>query len=362
MSMDYTASSSDSNDGGPIFIVGPSRSGTAMVQSALNNHPDVHLAGETHYFDDLRPRLRDAALEGLDEMGQRLCEDYFLALAHRPYGHGGVAEKSSIQRDKLRSLAQAIGTGGDAYFAAFCRIQATSAGAVRWGEKTPRHVFRIDDLLERFPDARIICTIRDPRAMLASYRSWTHQGGFDFSADAGHEAAVERDIERARQSYNPVVHSLLLRSTASAIAAAQQRFGGTHVHVLRYETMVTEPEVSIRALANFVGVTFDAAMLEVPLHNSSFQVFNRHAGMSVESLERWRDTLPADEIAIAQRLCQSLLHSHGYPLMDVALTRREMVRAVAVVPAAGIRALRANRSRSGNLPGYLWRRMRGLIR
>ena len=45
--------------GGPVFLVGSSRSGTALLQAILNN-ADVHLAGETHYFDDLRLQLRVA--------------------------------------------------------------------------------------------------------------------------------------------------------------------------------------------------------------------------------------------------------------------------------------------------------------
>ena len=41
----------------PVFVAGPSRSGTALVRSLLNGHPDVHIASETHFFDDLRRRV-----------------------------------------------------------------------------------------------------------------------------------------------------------------------------------------------------------------------------------------------------------------------------------------------------------------
>ena len=42
----------------PIFIVGTSRSGTSMMRDIVARHPDVWIGGETHYFDDLRVRLR----------------------------------------------------------------------------------------------------------------------------------------------------------------------------------------------------------------------------------------------------------------------------------------------------------------
>ncbi len=43
----------------PIFIVGPSRSGTSMLREVLNRHPDVWITRGTHYFDDIRRRSPD---------------------------------------------------------------------------------------------------------------------------------------------------------------------------------------------------------------------------------------------------------------------------------------------------------------
>ena len=61
-----------------------------LVRSLLNGHPDVHIANETHYFDDLR---RHVANEGpLDTGDQRVAVDYFRSFTHRPYGHFGDPE------------------------------------------------------------------------------------------------------------------------------------------------------------------------------------------------------------------------------------------------------------------------------
>ena len=76
------------------FVVRASRGGTAMMRSMLNNHPAIHIAGETHYFDDLRVRLaakaRGAARPG---RGAASARTYFRALSHRPYGHAGDPEQ-----------------------------------------------------------------------------------------------------------------------------------------------------------------------------------------------------------------------------------------------------------------------------
>ena len=165
---------------GPIFLCGPSRSGTAMLRSALNGHPSVHLAGETHYFDDLRQRFEDPSSGVLSSELASEAADYFCALSHRPYGHHGDPTQGRISPQQLRERAEQLGGTGDAYFQAYCEIEAEQASKSIWGEKTPRHIFRINDILTKFPDAKVVCMSRDPRAVVASYRDWRNQGGFDF--------------------------------------------------------------------------------------------------------------------------------------------------------------------------------------
>jgi len=129
--------------GGPIFICGASRSGTSMLQAMLNRHPMMEIQGETHYFDDLRQKMAGYERASLDDVARKTCEDYFLALEHRPYGHAGDPEKSPLARPPLRDRADAIGQGADPYFEAPCRLRPESAHAQRWGAKTPRPIFRL---------------------------------------------------------------------------------------------------------------------------------------------------------------------------------------------------------------------------
>src|SRR4051794_22824414 len=150
----------------PDFVVGSSRSGTNLLRAILNKHSEVWIAAETHYFDDLRPRLGVEAAAPLSPEGRARAERYFLALGHRPYGYGGDPAQSTIDADELRALAEELGGSGDATFEAYCLLQARRRGKTRWAEKTPRHVYRIDDLLAAFPEAKVVCLIRDPRAVV----------------------------------------------------------------------------------------------------------------------------------------------------------------------------------------------------
>jgi hypothetical protein len=200
---------SDSSFQGPLFIVGASRSGTTMLRSILNRAPEIQLAGETHFFDDLRPRFADKTLSDLTEAERASCADYFRAQSIRPYGVRANPDESPLSRDDLLGPAAGMDNSVDSVFETYCRWHLSQGeGASIWGEKTPRHIFRIDDILAAFPEARILCTVRDPRAVVASYRDWKYQGGLrKAEGNADYQAAIAEDHERKKASYHIVIAS-----------------------------------------------------------------------------------------------------------------------------------------------------------
>jgi glycosyltransferase involved in cell wall biosynthesis len=128
----------------------------------------------------------------LDDHWARRCEDYLLALDHRPYGHGGDPDKSTLGRARLRAEAVARGGTGDDWYEAYCSLAALRRGRRRWGEKTPRHILRIDDIIAVHPAAQVVCLIRDPRAVVCSYRDW-----------AGSRPDLPTEQRRIARSYDP---------------------------------------------------------------------------------------------------------------------------------------------------------------
>jgi hypothetical protein len=340
----------------PLFVVGPSRGGTAMMRSMLNNHPEVSLAGETHYFDDLRVRLAAVAEAPLGPEEERQCSDYFRALSHRPYGHAGDPAQGRLSAEALRAEATRRGKGADAWFEAFCRLDG--GGARRyWGEKTPRHVFRIPEILARYPDARVICMVRDPRAIVASYRDWKNQGGFDLEKDRGHRAALAREEARAKSSYHILIQAMLWRGVANAALGARDRFGAERVRVQRYEDFVAGPAEAGAAIMAWLGLVWDESLLAVPMHNSSFSSFDEEAGISREAVDRWKAKLSRAEVAAVQDVCGSLMDRLGYARAPTGPAPGRLVP-WATLPFAVLAAARANRGRMGSLPSYILRRLR----
>lgn len=352
---------------GPLFVVGPSRSGTTMMQTVLSSHPRVALASETHYFDDLRPRVGGGPLAAMAPADRDRCLDYFRALASRPYGKGGDPERSPLTRADLRAMAERFGGHADAVFEAFCRRRGAGRdpgqGTPIWGEKTPRHVFRLAEIFAAFPRAKALAMIRDPRAAVVSYRDWQYHGGYgELETKPGFQAALEADYRRAQLSYHIVLSTLMWRATVNAALEAARRFGPERVRLLRYEDFVADPVAELAALCAWIGVDPDPAMLEVPLHNSSTAGFAPRAGISADPMERWRDRLNPRETGIIQRVAGRTLDRAGYAPVPGMGSALDLVSAYAELPGVVLRATRANRGRVGNLPAYAWRRLRAAVK
>jgi hypothetical protein len=330
----------------PIFVVGPSRSGTTLVRSILNAHPAVSIAPETHYFDDLRPRLGARAQAPLADTDVRSVERYFLALGDNVYGQETNPEQVTIDAGELRREALLLGGTADAYFEAFCRRRMRGLGKSRWGEKTPRHVFRIVEMLGLWPEARVVCLVRDPRAVVASYRDWKR----------GRPDSTAPDRFRATRSYHPVLSALLVKGAMEASEQARRRFGTERILLLRYEELVTEPERSVRALAEWLGVDYVSSMLDVPDRYGSYGDVN--GGISQAPLERWRSKLSPTEISVIQTCCRGTMEQAGYQRERVSPPLPELVRTWASVPVAVGRAGLANRKRLGNTSEYVLKRVR----
>ncbi len=341
-----------------IFICGPSRSGTAMLRSSLNAHPDVHVTLETHYFDDLRVRLENKLERPLEGADLDLALRYFLVLGHRPYGHGGDPEQSRFTAAELLAAAQAGGGTSDAMFAGFCKLEAESVGKSIVGEKTPRHVFRIDEMLAVFPDARVVVMTRDPRAIAASYRDWRNQGGFDLEQDPGHVAELEKEAQRTHASYHPATIAFLWRAQMNAASAARRRYGGNRVWIQRYEDLVAQPGVELARICTWLGLEFAPSMLSVPVHNSSYTSFDRDGGITTEAVSRWTEKLGSGEIRLVERVCGRLMTELNYPRERLTGGRVAALRLWLRWPQAVVSAISANRARSGSIGPYVWRRLR----
>lgn len=131
-----------------IFVVGCPRSGTTLLQSLLAAHPEITSFPETQFFLHL------------------WGEDLARTLTERLR----VFFSEDLKRPEFLETMQSQQSVADrvAWFTSFLDELAAENSNNIWLEKTPQHLFFIEDILRYLPEARFIHITRQPLDAIAS--------------------------------------------------------------------------------------------------------------------------------------------------------------------------------------------------
>ncbi|MFK5893311.1 MAG: sulfotransferase [Pseudomonadota bacterium] len=335
----------DSNHS-PIFVVGTPRSGTTLTAKILANHSNLFMPGETHFFDDIYSLKDDQdgiSDDKLTEICNRLYDLY--ARYYEP--------DDQLRVEKLFSSAHALQdemaecSTYEELFSSFMSMQMRYEKKVRWGNNAPRDLFSIDDILEFYPNAKIIVCVRDVRAFLLSYKGkWKVTG--------------DEHVERLKKLYHPVITSLLWKASMKLVPALKKKVPKENLVIVKYEDMVISPEKTVRYICDVIEEDYEPRMLNVMTHNSS-NVPER-GGIFSTSVDRWKTDLKPEEIKISQMLCKKQLYNLGYDLILPDSSLYKVVMNYLATPYALWRALDANKEMRGPLLPYVYKRLSALIR
>lgn len=333
-----------------------------MVQ-ILNRHPQVMIAAETHYFDDLRPRVGPATQEPPDPRSKAMAESYFAKLHSSAYGLHGTEHAESPSNPIAVDTSDDRGI--DAMFQQHCLGQAHKRGKdvndLRiWGEKTPRHVFCLSEISDAFPEARFIFMQRDPRAVISSYRDWQNHFIDPSNAGPALRQALAAEERRVQHSFSIGIAALMWRAAQNAARHGQKRLGPERLRIQKFENLLAEPHQQIARICDFLGIDPCSEMQAVERINSSYGHYGhaRDSGIDVITATDWQGRLADHESWIIERLCVGPMAAGGYvPIAKrphpIALAA-EIVRSGARIP----RAFVANRHRMGAPLAWVLRRLK----
>jgi len=273
---------------GPIYLAGIERSGTSLMYALLASHPKIAMTRRTNLWTYFYDRYGD--------LEQPANLERCLAVMSR-YKRLKVIH---IDPERLR---REFGQGGKSYGHLFALIEnhfAERQGKPRWGDKSLNTERYADEIFAAFPGARIIHMMRDPRDRYASARTrWQDMLG---RAGAG---------------------TSMWLSSARLAERNQQRYPDRYM-VLRYETLVTAPEETLRAVCAFVNEEYSPEMLTMHgaprlLEKGSNSSYGRRepGRISADSLGRYRQVLSQKEIAFIQAFAGRQMRTFSYPLDEI---------------------------------------------
>ena len=182
----------------PVFVMSSVRSGSTLLRVVLDSHSQIHSPHELH----LR-HIKVSAPAGYLEKSMR---------------------EIGLDAERLRFLL----------WDRVLHRELTAAGKRILVNKTPSDVFIADDIARCWPDSRFIFLLRHP-------------------------AAIARSRQEFRPQDTPEQNAEVVYRFAEALEEARAKHPGFTV---RYEDLTAEPERVTRELCAFLGVRWEAGMLQ----------------------------------------------------------------------------------------------------
>jgi hypothetical protein len=246
---------------GPVLIVGTMRSGSTLLRLMLDRHERLSIGPESGFMG-LARAAHD--IPGWSR-GHAWYERY-----------GATREQVDAH---VRALIEDV-LGG----------QAAAHGAARWGDKTPFHVWHLEDMVRLFPDAALVGIVRHPGATLVSTRRWRYTP----------EDAISKWV----------------RANAEIVRRAHA-FGPGRMRVIRYEDLVLSPRPTLTSLLELLEEPWSDRMLQEQRSASEIVEGGTRADAPLDPgrIDAWtREITRRERRLMATRVPTGLLDALGYDL------------------------------------------------
>lgn len=283
--------------GGPILIVGCRRSGTTLLRTILEGHPDllVH-PDEPQFFLELHRKY------GFSRMSAKL------AIAHtlnHPYRAPNIcAEAFSGAGAKLDLIELA-----ELYLKAWRAGQDEKRPVL----KDPLFVFHLDTASKLFPGCKVINIVRDPRGNVSSQRLRWPQ-------------------------FSVWTCAMYWRNAVQAAAT----WGAQHPQrflTVSYEALVKDPQTAVRKLCEALYLPYTDALLsfrqkEVIFEADGGQRTRQFTAPDPSRQDLWKQRLSMQDIRLVETCCAREMAFLGYePVasseLSASLQRRRLREQIA---------------------------------
>jgi sulfotransferase family protein len=259
-----------------FFILGCHRSGTTLLQLALNRHSQIAIPAETKFFSSFLGHAHECQVRRT----ARINRDLQIA----------VPAPTTAVRGTL-AAQRFFGTIAEAYAERLGKRQL-----LYFGEKTPAHSGYVPQIRRTFPDAKLIWLYRDGRDVALSMRNvpW-----------------LSRHL-----GINMLIWAFY--------AHAQQRLmrdGEAPALFVQYEELVTQPVHQLKRVTDFLELPFEPQVArgsgnregvlewEYAWKSSAFEP------ISDSRIGAWRKELSSTEVEMLESLGSRELRELGYELV-----------------------------------------------
>jgi len=214
----------------PVFIVGCPRSGTTLLAAIIDRHSQISIPPETRFFEGVLPRFRTRNGQTHDEIVKAIQ-------SYQRIRDLAISDEELLTR--LQHYSPTVQNG----FRSLLETYAEKQGKSLMGEKSPVHLLHVPTILDWYPEAVVLCLIRDGRDVVQSLMRvpWTHNNLCRHAAEWSYRAALA-------ETYHV-------------------RYSG-RFQVVRFEHLIEQPENEVKRICRFLNVAFEPQLLDSSVRSS----------------------------------------------------------------------------------------------
>lgn len=276
-----------------FFIIGRPRSGTTLLRTLLDAHPNVAIPTECSFIGQLYKKYHKVKY-----WDKKILEKFFSDFKKVQF-----YKTNNFNEEKLIKLLHE--NEGDISFQEICRIVILSYDSVfnkskiqLLGDKNPIYSNFFDKIYPIFPEAKFVHIVRDYRDTYVS-------------------------LFRARFE-NPIISFTVKRWIESIKCIEDLKMNDTRrFFTLRYEDLVKDPEKYLAETCSFLEIDYYPEMLQFHNFRDEFaqvhkeRIFsNVHKSLfnpiSQKNVGKWKESMLPKEVALADYIAGPIALKYGY--------------------------------------------------
>tara|TARA_B100000945_G_scaffold312964_1_gene308239 strand:- start:577 stop:1590 length:1014 start_codon:yes stop_codon:yes gene_type:complete len=287
------------NETQQIFVVGSSRSGTTMMGRILGKSPSVFTFRELHFFGTIWTNNNNRELNKNEQID--LCSKLF------SIQENGLFNQKNFSKFNSKS-EQLLGKGIKnplEIYRLFLETVTKEHGAKIACEQTPQNLYYLHEILEFFPNAKLINLVRDQRDVLLSQKNkWKRRF-------LGAQNIPLFEALRSFVNYHPILTSKIWNSS---LLCTSKYFNHSQVKIVKFEDLLSDSENVIKDVCEFLKIDFQDQMLHVPLVGSSTESDSKlELLIDSSKINKWkRGGLSNGEIYLSQKVSCQMMDKFQY--------------------------------------------------
>jgi hypothetical protein len=218
----------------PIFIVSSPRSGSTLLRLILDAHPAIAVPSPAWLYEFVYPFLYSYGDLSKDENFRELVQDMIEMPTIKTWMVDFTVDEV-VEQCPNRSFKEAY---------AYLHVKdAEAKGKIRWGEKSPRNGYWIEEIKADYPDAQFIHIVRDGRDM-----------------------AIDISQSQSMRPCSVLMGVHFWKHYVSGIRTDLAKLEEGDRFEIKYESLCADSEAELKKLCEYLGEDFDRAMLH---HNDT---------------------------------------------------------------------------------------------